>query len=111
MSTFSERLNAKAKSVKNDSVWHPEEGEQLIGKIMKFGETVTASGDTKYVEITREDDGKIITVWCNKVLVNAFTKQAISEGDRIGIEYLGREQIKDSDKTFHNYAVLKDTGE
>lgn len=95
-----EKLNGDAER------WDPENGEILIGDVKQIREIQTQYGQGEIAEIEAKDG--VFTVFLSAVLSAKFIENEITEGDRVGIKYLGKTKGK-SGKSYKNYAVV--TGE
>lgn len=107
MSALTEKLKAKKQAISDSLFWHPEEGDVLEGEVVKRGTTITREGEAEFVEIASED-GKVVTVFMNSVLVKEFEKEKVEEGDIIAVEYLGKVKSQKSQREYKNFIVVKD---
>src|SRR5271157_5808955 len=107
MSALTEKLKAKKQAINDSAFWHPEEGDVLEGEVVKRGTTITREGEAEFAEISTEE-GKILTVFLNSVLIKEFDKEKIEEGDTIAIEYLGKVKSQKSQREYKNFIAVKD---
>src|SRR5271157_3116912 len=107
MSALTEKLKAKKQALNDSAFWHPEEGDTLEGEVVKRGTTITREGEAEFAEIATED-GKIVTIFLNSVLLKEFEKEKIEEGDTIAIEYLGKVKSRKSQREYKNFIAVKD---
>ena len=110
MSALTEKLKAKKQAINDAAFWHPEEGDVLEGEIVKRGTTITREGEAEFAEIATEE-GKIVTVFLNSVLIKEFDKEKVEEGDTIAIEYLGKVKSQKSQREYKNFIVVKDNND
>lgn len=107
MSVLTEKLKVKKQAINDAAFWHPEEGDVLEGELVKKGTTITREGEAEFAEIATEE-GKIVTVFLNSVLIKEFDKEKVEEGDTIAIEYLGKVKSQKSQREYKNFIVVKD---
>ncbi len=110
MSVLTEKLKVKKQAINDAAFWHPEEGDVLEGELVKRGTTITREGEAEFAEIAAEE-GKIVTVFLNSVLIKEFDKEKVEEGDTIAIEYLGKVKSQKSQREYKNFIVVKDNND
>lgn len=105
--TMEERMNAP-----DPEGWRPEVGDVVIGTI---DEVTTGNGDFgEYpLLIIEKADGEFIAVHAfHSVLRNEIESLQPSEGDEIGVKYLGKKEpkggLKKGMSPFENYKVKLD---
>lgn len=85
--------------------WHPEPGEILVGRIVRYDEGRTPYGQVRTVIVQDEETGERVSIWLsNTVLKNEFDRLSPAAGERIGIRYVG----KDDQRSYHKYKVRLD---
>jgi|GEM_PF-2537365 len=110
MSALTEKLKTKKQAINDAAFWHPEEGDVLEGEVVKRGTTITREGEAEFAEIATEE-GKIVTVFLNSVLMKEFDKEKVVEGDTIAIEYLGKVKSQKSQREYRNFIMVKDNND
>lgn len=92
----------------NAEPWKPNPGDKVVGKLVKVSyiEGKEFAGYPLYELQT--DDGTLVEVHAfHQVLQNEIHRQNVTEGDRLGIKYLG----KADGKKYENYRVLVERGD
>ncbi len=80
---------------KSSSIWSPEPGEVLAGKIVDERVVENRYGESPVLDILREGDGRIYTVFLfHTVLRNEIARQRAKVGDIIGLRYDGKARGK-----------------
>lgn len=98
--SLEDRLNAEpAKG------WKPEAGDRVIGEIVSISQAPgTDWGPYPLIEV-ETDDGEAVAVHAfHTVLRTEIERLAPSEGDRIGIKFLGKKQ--GSKQEYEGYTVV-----
>lgn len=73
--------------------WKPEVADMLLGRLVRTGTRTTKYGVTP-VAVVEDDDGASWCVWLSTVLKKAFDEQRPLPGDRVGIQYNGKHELK-----------------
>lgn len=92
-----EKLNGDAER------WDPAPGEILVGCVKGLREIKTQYGLGKVADIETKDG--VFTVFLSAVLQTKFIQNEVSEGDRVGIKYLGEIESRGG-RSYKNFAVL-----
>lgn len=67
--------------------WKPEEGDSLVGTVIKFGSFENKYGERKTMTV-KDDQGELWDILLGtKILIEELEKAA--PGDRVGLKYLG----------------------
>lgn len=64
--------------------WRPNEGEIIEGVVKDLGKTITDFGEQNYLTL-ETTDGKVFTVWLNKILQEQAEKEGVQVGDKIAL--------------------------
>lgn len=111
---LSEKLREKEKEqdkVYDVLYWKPSEGDVLEGTVTDIGTTITAHGDSDFVQV-ETDEKKKFMVFCNGLLKRLLDEEEVKKGDYIAIRFKGFVQSKKSKtKRYRNYILVKDDPE
>jgi hypothetical protein len=84
--------------------WEPEPGEKLWGTVVEVNEFLSSygSGDVKILVILADDGSGYWSVLCARTALRSQVEEkGVTEGDHIGIKYLGTR----GEKGYHAYRV------
>lgn len=85
--------------------WKPEVGDQVIGTIVEISERPgTEYGPYQVITIEQADGTEVAVHAFHGVLKNELESKQPTEGDRIGIRYLGKKQ--GATREYENYRVV-----
>lgn len=82
--------------------WKPQPGDMLIGTILEIGTATSTYGEYPLI-VVDADGGPVAVHAFHSVLRNELKRLSPSEGDRLGIKYLGR--VQGNDQTYESYTV------
>ena len=87
--------------------WRPQEGETLVGTILRY-----SSGQTQYgpcrTAILQRADGKRVSLWLSSVvLLSLFEREKPRPGEKVGLRYLGKHPTKN----YKRFALVVDRPE
>lgn len=98
--TLEDRLNQEAAPG-----WRPEPGEQLVGTIVEISSATGDFGEYPLLVVEKTDGTGDVAVHCfHTVLKSEVAAKRPSEGDKIGIKYLGIP----TGKKYESYRVVLD---
>lgn len=98
----------EALAVQGAAGWKPNEGDTIMGTI----QSITASNPGQYgiypIVTLLTQDGEIVNVHAfHNTLRNRLLQQRPKIGEKVAIQYLGRVQSKDKNRSpYYNYAVV-----
>jgi len=93
--------------------WRPEkEGDQIVGYLIRVETGSTPYGPAPVV-IVRGEDGAEHAIWLfSEAVKTGFRRAAPQPGEKIGIRYLGEQEVKHPQpgrkNTYHNFRVVVD---
>ena len=86
--------------------WRPQSGDKLIGTIVEITEGASEYGTYPLIVVQPDDDPTPRSVHAfHTVLKNELEKLRPTEGDSIGIKYLGRQTGKGGGASYESYKV------
>jgi len=89
--------------------WKPTEaGEELIGKVVEFGQRTTEWGTHRIITVETEDGTQKAFHAFHMVAKEQLESAAPALGDEIGIRYLGRKSSAASASGYENYKIVVD---
>jgi len=110
MSALMEKLKAKEQAKEQSQgrqIWKPAEGEILEGVVTEHATTITPFGEAEYCDI-KEDDGKVWTIYPNKILAAQFEAEFVQKGTRVLIKFMGLKNSKKGSRRYKDYLVIVD---
>lgn len=86
------------------------DADEVMGTIVRIDwQGVTFNGATRMVPvvvIATHPEGELRSVWAvHAVLAEELGRQAVKDGDRIAIRYLGMQTPKEGDGSYHGYKI------
>jgi hypothetical protein len=85
--------------------WRPKPGEILVGFIESYDEGHTSFGPVRTAIIAEEETGRKWTIWLTStVLLNLFQRHKPRPGERIGLKYFGKDEVKG----YHKFHLVVD---
>ncbi len=86
--------------------WRPEPGGQVVGKIVEISEAPgTDYGPYPLITVEQDDGTEVAVHAFHSVLKNEIDSKRPTEGDRIGIRYLGK-KAGSSGRDYEAYRVV-----
>lgn len=87
--------------------WRPNPGDQVVGKIVEISEAPgTDFGPYPLITIEQADGTEVAVHAFHSVLKNEIDSKRPTEGDRIGIRYLGKKTGTNGGREYEAYRVV-----
>lgn len=68
--------------------WEPEDGDSVTGVALEIRTATTKYGEKPVLDL--EVDGQKVSVWANRILLEAMEEEGVDEGDTVTITYKGK---------------------
>jgi hypothetical protein len=100
------RQKASAKSEEQDEktvTWRPEQGDELIGELVRGKHVSTARGKSTLIVVKERDTEEMYTVWCSsKMLADWIWDDAPAQGSTIYIKFDGKRPTRNDPSIKYN---------
>ena len=84
--------------------WEPEPGESIAGSVVSIDRDAGRDKDSIVFELEECDTGRIVSIWCSKMLENIFNKRKVQLGDIVGVKFFEKIHLENGND-FNKYAM------